>query len=97
MEREKRMNYDAATHVNFDAQWEMPVVAEASNTSIVTITGPAGAFEFLTTNWSHTRGPAHGKAKRAVMSAIAGRSSAEDARAAFVSACLAAGCLVQIE
>ena len=91
------MSDEATPHVKHDLVWEVSVTAEAKNTSITTVAGPADAYEFLTNKWSDTRGPTFARAKRAAMGAIAGTGSSEDARVAFVAACLAAGCLVEVE
>ena len=88
------MSDEAGTHTNYETQWTIPVTAEAKNTSIITVTGPTEAYEFLMSSWPSPHGAAYSKAKRAVMGAIAGKVDHEDARSAFVSACLAAGCLV---
>ncbi|MCF6371076.1 DUF982 domain-containing protein [Rhizobium halophilum] len=91
------MQDDRVVELDFSNFWGGSVSAVARNTALQAIKGPADAHDFLCNRWPGIRGPAFAKAKRAAIAAISGRTSPEEARAAFIAACLQADCLVRTD
>lgn len=83
--------------IDFSKSWAGSVSAVARDTSLQVISGPADAYDFLCNQWPGPRGPAFAKARRAAMGALTGGYPAEDARSAFIAACLQGDCLVRAE
>lgn len=91
------MQDDPIVKIDFSQSWAGAVSAAARNTTVQVISGPADAYDFLCNRWPGPRGPAFAKARRAAMGALSGGCPAEDARSAFIAACLQADCLVRAD
>jgi hypothetical protein len=89
------MNNPETNDAGHDGTWGAAVSVTSRNTSIVTICGPAEAYDFLMHRWPGVKGAAFAKAKRAATTALTRRGTGAEARACFVAACLAADCLIR--
>ncbi|WP_164901827.1 DUF982 domain-containing protein [Neorhizobium lilium] len=86
---------DAVVRVSADLNWNEPVSAVSRGLVLVTINGPAEAFDFLSNEWPARQGLIFEDARKAAMDALQGASRPADARSAFITACEDAGCLVR--
>ncbi len=67
-------------------KWQTPVQLTIPLNGLVRVDGPSVALLVLMDEWPNTRGPDYVRARSFCRAAIAGRKSAEEARAHFIEA-----------